>query len=267
MKRKLAGRRAGAFGQKRLPQGEVAFTLIELLVVIAIIAILAAMLLPALSRAKEKALRVSCTNKLRQMGLGLRMYVDDFHQYPWFSSAASLNRWEEQLYPYYHVKVTDKDFQCPSYRGSFGLGSLSSYGYNSRGTASQTSSDPDLLWKLGLGGSLAYDSNGVLRNIGAVSDSQVKVPADMFAVGDSRGFGTVGCPDVLPGLWGLGPFTTSGAGGTQSWSEFQPFRHGQGLNFVCCDGHVDFEKRSVYSSKANSWWHWNNDHEPHQDTW
>ncbi len=143
-------------------KGERGFTLIELLVVIAIIAILAALLLPALARAKHAGYGAVCKNNLRQWGIGLRLYVDEYAVFPpyqmsdgsplgqerWHSRIAHCLRGQELRWDYlpsFGESAPDGIQVCPGLvrttRLAVGAGvirEVGSYGYNHHGTKQKT---------------------------------------------------------------------------------------------------------------------------------
>src|SRR5436189_260745 len=103
------------------------FTLIELLVVIAIIALLAAILFPVFARARENARKSSCANNLKQIGLGIMQYTQDYDEmYPFRCNASSNISWRSYSFPY--VKSVQL-YMCPSNNQGLFAGHLGTSNY------------------------------------------------------------------------------------------------------------------------------------------
>ncbi len=193
-----------------------AFTLIELLVVIAIISILAAILFPVFARARENARRSSCQSNLKQLGLGVMQYTQDYDEkFPPYSGAsgstAEANGWAILVQPYIKSKQI---LQCPSakYDNTSFSGALSNYAINLGLVFGSSVSD----W----GKSLAVLTQPTLTVLAA----------DDVSVGGSSTLWTSGC--------GGGSCTTQARAFLRAGAE----RHLDGANFVFTDGHVKWSK-------------------------
>jgi prepilin-type processing-associated H-X9-DG protein/prepilin-type N-terminal cleavage/methylation domain-containing protein len=243
------------------------FTLIELLAVIAIIAILASLLLPALSRAKAAARTTECRNNLHTLGLAMRMYVDEFSRYPpspgdgvlGFDAAYGwlmMDDWKNTLIPFVGVpggdfadkSATMRTLRCPQLvSNEDGKRGNGQYAYNASGTAKFQSTA-----NLGMGGYL----NGQFR---PTAESQIRAPADLIAVGD-----------IAPGSTFLDMFFTSGhfdICSADAW-RWPGASHGGRANMLFADGHVESARQTNWVSSAEpARRRWNNDHEPHPETW
>jgi prepilin-type N-terminal cleavage/methylation domain-containing protein/prepilin-type processing-associated H-X9-DG protein len=108
-----------------------AFTLIELLVVVVVIALLAALLLPALGRARRKALAVACASQMRQVWMSVLMYSQDWNGYSpvWYcGSGCTWSTWRDACYQY---APNTNIFRCPLIpKGGLFAGSYCNYGVN-----------------------------------------------------------------------------------------------------------------------------------------
>ncbi len=246
-----------------------AFTLIELLVVIAIIAILAALLLPAFSRAKIAAKNTACKGNLRQLGIALTMYSSETRTYPYTVDANVSKIWYMFLAPYYASNYNI--MTCPTFKGEWPIekaivwidgnayhrdpsgyvsvaepGGIAgvSYGYNGFGVGSANATS----WYANLGLGLQVN-NG--QSMPTVKDFDVVAPADMLAIADSM---------PQPGYEYIYAFLLSIS------SKPSPERHNGGSNFTFTDGHVLTVKNKdfVDNGDANRR-RWNVDHEPHYE--
>jgi prepilin-type N-terminal cleavage/methylation domain-containing protein len=263
---------------------QTAFTLIELLVVIAIIAVLAAMLLGAFSKSKQESEIIVCKNHLHEMGLAMRMYMNDFNAYPYYcgwgiydndlggpDGLTSHNiEWPIALQPYYPLYWTNASYHCPAYTGQIYERSKvwwGSYSYNAWGTSGpwatlSVSND----FGLGVGTADVTANNGM--TLPPRKDTQVVAPSEMFCLMDSRG----GVTNII---------SNSGFAG-QDWAACipsspnqwtgdtyiqNPPQHGNNFNVDCSDGHAESVRHSYLFDPTNSAPRWNFDHQPHPELW
>jgi prepilin-type N-terminal cleavage/methylation domain-containing protein/prepilin-type processing-associated H-X9-DG protein len=223
-----------------------AFTLIELLVVIAIIAILAAILFPVFARARENARKASCMSNLKQIGIAVMMYVQDYDEtYPAANLYATPQRfWYNVIDPYAKSKQV---FVCPDVGVAGGYGNY----YNDDGTRASN----DYAWNIcgtaatgNIGNGFGYyygtyctpsPGFGPVK-LSTVQEASTTIlitdpPSNGYAAASAYGRGNA-TEDYMPVLHGGQAFSSSAA----TVTDFSG-----GGNYLFADGHVKFLQANI----------------------
>jgi prepilin-type N-terminal cleavage/methylation domain-containing protein/prepilin-type processing-associated H-X9-DG protein len=202
------------------------FTLIELLVVIAIIAILAAILFPVFARAREKARQASCQSNLKQIGLGISMYAQDYDEtltpeYEYNPYPNNLLWWEDLIQPYtknYQMLVCPSE---PNQQYSYarpnwpGIPNPINFSYAANGNGGNTGPAPMAAW----------------------------TGCPLAKVMDVTGTILV-CESTQMEIW---DYNTTDAWAPDGIGYIASTRHNDGSNWLFVDGHVKFQKHSTQS--------------------
>lgn len=226
------------------------FTLIELLVVIAIIALLAAILFPVFARARENARKSSCSNNLKQIGIAMLQYTQDYDETTVpgiINPGGGLVGWCQLVQPY--IK-SNQAFKCPS----------DSYGGTNNGNLAATPVAP-FVPRFHSSYAINFDSIGSSEQTG-IAISDIQKPAGVVWAADKGMTGQTTAPFINPtstnnqtkleNAWYIanawtgvaGTYGTNNSdkntnvnGGDQHWSAPNP-RHLDTCNFLFMDGHV-----------------------------
>ena len=228
------------------------FTLIELLVVIAIIAILAAILFPAFARARENARRSSCQSNLKQIGLGVLQYTQDYDErYPmqYYEGGTAATGWASQIEAY---TKSAQIYQCPS----------DQFPPSDDPGDSWSASDPDSYNDYSINLALVWDvdlytsSGGTVGTFVGKKQSVLTAPTLTAMLNDgnahSAAYWSLGCghnvAEIASCPAGKAKFTP--ISGQPSMAQ----RHLEGMNYAFADGHVKWyrgESSDVSASVFN----------------